>query len=271
MHPQQIVRYSRQIILDGIGKAGQERLLRSKALVVGAGGLGSPALYYLAAAGVGTLGVVDFDTVDASNLQRQILHSVADLGRRKTDSAAERLAGLNPDVKIMAHPERIVADNAERIIGGYDVVIDASDNFATRYLVSDCCYFLRKPLVEGAVLGFEGILFSVVPGFTPCYRCLYPLPPEDGAVPTCADVGILGAVAGVVGSLQALEAVKLLLGAGETCSGRVLLFDGLRTRFRELAWPRRRECPLCGEAPVINDWRGGPEGKNAGEKARPFL
>lgn len=248
-----ILRYSRQIILKEIGYEGQEKLLNSKVLVVGTGGLGSPALYYLAASGVGTLGIADFDLVGISNLQRQSLHFTEDLGRKKVDSAGEKLKKVNPGVKIIKYPYRIDADNIEEIVQQYDVVVDAVDNFPARYLISDCCYFKRKPLIEGAVLGFEGILMTIIPGKSPCYRCLYPMPPKDGVIPTCSDSGILGAVAGVIGSLQALETIKVLLGIGQTLSGRILTFDGLSLNFREIDWKRRPTCPLCGENPVIKE------------------
>jgi molybdopterin/thiamine biosynthesis adenylyltransferase len=249
-----ILRYSRQIILDEFGYTGQEKLLNSKVLVVGTGGLGSPALFYLAAAGVGTLGLADFDTVGISNLQRQILHFTDDLGRKKVDSATEKLKKLNPDVKLITYPNRLTIDNVEEIISDYDVIIDAVDNFQARYLISDCCYFLKKPLVEGAVLGWEGILMTILPdNQSPCYRCLYPMPPEDGVIPTCSDVGILGAVAGTIGSLQALEAIKLITGIGETLSGRILTFDGVNLNFREIKWSRKSNCPLCGNNPTIKE------------------
>jgi len=253
LNDSQLLRYSRQIILKEVGAAGQQKLLESKALVVGSGGLGSPVLYYLAGAGVGTVGVADFDTVGLSNLQRQILHFTEDIGRKKVDSAAEKLGRLNPEIKIIKHAFRLDENNIEDVIREYDVVIDATDNFPARYLVSDCCYFLKKPLVEGAVVGFEGILMTIVPGVTPCYRCLYPMPPRDGVVPTCADIGILGATAGIIGSMQALEAIKVLLGIGETLSGRLLVLDGLAMELREVTLRKNANCPLCGTNPVIKE------------------
>lgn len=248
-----ILRYSRQLILKEIGYEGQNKLLNSKVLVIGAGGLGSPALYYLAAAGVGTLGIADFDTVSISNLQRQVLHFTNDLGRKKVDSAEEKLKELNPDVNILKYPHRLNLDNIEETVQEYDVVIDAVDNFPARYLISDCCYFMKKPLIEGAVLGFEGILMTIVPDKSPCYRCLYPVPPEDGVVPTCNDLGIMGMVAGTIGSLQALECIKVLLGIGQTLSGRIMTFDGLNLSFRDIEWKKKSTCPLCGEKPVIKE------------------
>ncbi len=247
------LRYSRQIILDGFGAEGQEKLKKAKILVAGSGGLGSPALLYLAAAGVGNIGVVDFDTVTISNLNRQVLHFTSDIGRRKTDSAEEKLYKLNPEVKVIKHNTRIDIDNVEGIISGYDVVIDATDNFTARYLISDCCYFMKKPLVEGAAVGLDGILMTIIPDKTPCYRCLYPYPPEDGVLPTCSDVGILGAVTGVVGSMQALEAIKLVTEIGENIVGRILTFDAMASSFREVKWARRDSCPLCGKEPKITE------------------
>jgi adenylyltransferase/sulfurtransferase len=249
----QIHRYSRQLILKEIGVEGQEKLQKAKVLVIGAGGLGSPALYYLAAAGVGKIGIADFDTVGISNLQRQILYSTEDLQKKKVDIAKEKLEKLNPDLCIDKYPIRIDADNIEEIIDEYDVILDAVDNFTARYLVSDCCYFKGKPLVEGAVLGFTGILTTIIPGKTPCYRCLYPKPPKEGAVPTCSDIGILGMTTGTIGSLQALEAVKVILGIGEILSGRVLVFDGLDMSFRELKLDKNLKCPLCGKNPSIKE------------------
>ena len=245
------LRYSRQIILKEFGHEGQKKLRQSKVLVVGAGGLGSPALMYLATAGVGTIGVADFDTVGISNLNRQIIHDTYDLGKKKVDSAEETLKRLNPETDVIKHTLRLNIDNVEEIVGGYDVVIDATDNFTARYLVSDCCFFAKKPLIEGAAVGFDGILMTIIPGKSPCYRCLYSEPPENGVVPTCNDTGILGMITGTIGSLQALEAIKVILGIGETVSGRILMFDGLGLNFREVKWKRRHNCPLCGENPSI--------------------
>lgn len=249
----QLLRYSRQIILGEIGHQGQKKLLKSKVLVVGAGGLGSPALYYLAAAGIGAVGIADFDVVGISNLQRQILHFTNDLGKKKTESAADKLLQLNPELKIIEFPERVTVDNVAQIVGEFDLVIDAADNFPTRYLVSDCCYFMKKPLIEGAVLGFEGILMTIIPDQSHCYRCLYPSPPEDGVVPVCSEAGIMGMIAGTIGSLQALEAVKVLLSIGDTLTDRIITFNGLSLNFREIPWPKRASCPLCGENPTIKD------------------
>lgn len=246
------LRYSRQIILKDFGVAGQEKLKNAKVLVAGAGGLGSPALAYLTAAGVGVVGIADFDSVTYSNLNRQILHYTSDIGKKKTDSAAAKLGNLNPEVKLIKHDSRLNSDNIEEIIAGYDLVIDATDNFTARYLISDCCYFLKKPVIEGAVVGYDGILMTIIPDQTPCYRCLYPEPPEDGVLPTCNNTGILGMTAGIIGTVQALEGIKVILGIGETVSGRILTFDALQTSFREVPWKKRLECPLCGEKPTIN-------------------
>jgi molybdopterin-synthase adenylyltransferase len=248
-----ILRYSRQIILKEFGNQAQEKLEKAKVLVAGAGGLGSPALYYLAAAGVGTIGIADFDTVGISNLNRQILHYTEDIGKRKVDSAEEKLKSLNSGIKLVKHSVRLNVDNIQDIIDDYEVVIDATDNFVARYLISDSCYFRKKPLIEGAAVGFDGILMTIIPGKTPCYRCLYPHPPEDGVISTCSDTGILGAITGTIGSLQALEAIKVIVGVGETLSGRILTFDGLSLSFREITWKKRDNCPLCGSNPSINE------------------
>lgn len=247
------LRYSRQIILKEFGQEGQEKLEKSRILVAGAGGLGSPALLYLASAGVGTIGIADFDTVGISNLNRQVLHNTPDLGKKKVDSAEETLKSLNPGVTVIKHPVRLNIDNVEEMIGMYDIIIDATDNFTSRYLISDCCHFLKKPSIEGAAVSFDGILMTIIPGKSPCYRCLYPEPPQDGVVPTCSNTGILGAITGIIGSLQALEAIKVILGIGETLSGRILTFDGLGLTFRDLKWKKRQGCPLCGEDPVITE------------------
>ncbi|MDF2841122.1 MAG: hypothetical protein K0Q99_1894, partial [Clostridia bacterium] len=249
----QLSRYSKQIILDDIGVEGQQKLLNSKILVVGAGGLGSPVLYYLAASGVGTIGIADFDRVGLSNLQRQILHFTEDLGKKKVDSAEEKLNKLNPEVKIKKYTFRLDDQNIEDIIEEYDVVIDCTDNFTARYLISDCCYLLKKPVVEGAVVGFIGTLMTIIPDVSPCYRCIYPIPPQDGTVPSCADEGILGAVAGVIGTMQALEAIKLLLGVGDVLSGRMLFLDGLRMNIDEISLQKNEACELCGVNPTIKD------------------
>lgn len=245
----EVRRYSRQILLPQVGGAGQERLKASRVLVVGAGGLGSPAALYLAAAGVGTLGVCDDDRVDLSNLQRQVLHATGDLGRPKVDSAAEKLGSLNPEIRVVRHPERLGAGNGARLLAGYDAVVDASDTFESKFAVNDACAARGVPYVFSGILGFEGQVLTVVPGQGPCYRCLFREPPPPGAVPTCAQAGILGPVAGVMGSVQALEVLKLLLGAGSLLTGRLLLFDGLALSFREVEVRRDPSCPACGGPP----------------------
>lgn len=247
------LRYSRQIILKQIGREGKEKLFDAKVLVVGAGGLGSPILTYLAGAGIGTLGFVDFDTIDISNLNRQTLFSTNDIGRKKVDVAEERIKSLNPDVQTRKYPFRIDVYNIEEIIQDYDIVVDALDNFAARYLLSDCCYFLKKPLIEGAAVEMVGTATTILPGSNPCYRCLYPFPPPDGVMPTCSDVGILGVVTGVIGSIQALEVIKLITGTGKLLIGRLLYFNGLNMDFQEFKYIKNDECPLCGKEPSITE------------------
>jgi molybdopterin/thiamine biosynthesis adenylyltransferase/rhodanese-related sulfurtransferase len=232
-------RYARQITLPEIGEAGQEKLRRASVLIVGAGGLGSPAALYLAAAGVGTLGLVDFDRVDATNLHRQILYGTSDVGRPKLEAAQERLQDLNPDVRVVPHAARLTSENALEILRDYDVILDGTDNFATRYLVNDACVLLGKPNVYGSIFRFDGQVSVFATKEGPCYRCLYPEPPPPGLVPSCAEGGVLGILPGIVGSLQATEAIKLIAGIGETLAGRLLLFDALRTTFRVMKVRRR--------------------------------
>lgn len=248
-----VIRYSRQIILDGIGKGGQEKLSGARVLVAGAGGLGSPALYYLAAAGVGEIGIADFDNVGLSNLQRQIIHFTDDLGKKKTVSAAEKIKRLNPSVKINTHSYRLKADNIMDVVAGYDVVIDAVDNIAARYIISDCCHFALKPLVEAAVIGFEGQVMTIIPGESACYRCMYSSPPGDGVLPSCAESGIMGMVAGWAGSIQALEAVKIILGLGDLLTGRIFSFNALDMSFCMTVLDKNPECPLCSKNPSIKE------------------
>jgi adenylyltransferase/sulfurtransferase len=240
-------RYGRHLVLPEVGLAGQERLRAGRVLLVGAGGLGSPAALYLAAAGVGTLGIADFDVVDESNLQRQVAHGTAAIGRAKVDSMRERLADLNPHVQVVTHPVKLDRDNALEILCEYDVVVDGADNFATRYLVNDACVLLGLPLVHGSILRFEGqaTVFDAARG--PCYRCVFPEPPPAGAVPSCAEAGVLGVLPGVIGAIQATEAVKLLLGAPETLLGRLLLYDAWVMRFREVLLRKDPACAWCGE------------------------
>lgn len=248
---EEILRYSRHILLSDVGGRGQVKLKQSSVLVVGAGGLGSPAALYLAAAGVGRLGIIDGDVVDVSNLQRQILHETPDLGRPKVESAAERIARLNPNVTVEPIRETLRAESVRDLIARYDVIIGAVDNFPTRYLLNDACVFAKKPLVEAGVLQFDGMVTTIVPGVGPCYRCIFPEPPAAGAVPTCGEAGVLGVLPGIIGSLQALEALKLLLSIGEPLIGRLLMFEGLSGRFREVEWERNPKCPVCGEHPTI--------------------
>jgi adenylyltransferase/sulfurtransferase len=265
----QLERYARHIILPQVGGKGQRRLLESHVVVVGAGGLGSPVLLYLAAAGVGTITVVDPDRVDASNLQRQVIHATSRLGFPKVHSAMEAISDLNPDVEVIALNEWLDADNIRGVFEHADVIVEGSDNFPTRYLVNDAAHLMRKPLVSGAMFRFEGQV-TVFPNdggpASPCYRCLFPEPPPRDAVPTCQEAGILGCVPGVIGSIQATEVVKLLLGIGETLAGRLLVYDALLMTFRSVKVRRNPECPLCGEEPSIRgivpisreecDWRG---------------
>jgi adenylyltransferase/sulfurtransferase len=255
-------RYARHILLDEVGGAGQARLRRAKVLVVGAGGLGSPLLMYLAAAGVGTLGIVDDDVVDLSNLQRQIVHTTARVGEAKVASARRALLELNPDTVVVEHRERLDTANALALAGGYDVVADGSDNFPTRFLLNDACFFARRPLVSGAVLRFEGQVATFKAyersgdgSHGPCYRCLFRAPPPPGEVPSCAEAGVLGAFCGVIGSLQATEVIKELLGIGESLSGSLLIIDGLLARFRRIGVKADPGCPLCGTQPAIDGVR----------------
>jgi len=268
---QQIDRYARHLVLPEIGEEGQARLLDAKVLVIGAGGLGSPLLLYLAAAGVGTLGVVDDDAVDLSNLQRQVLHDTSSIGTPKVESARRRLAEVNPEVSVQAHAARLTKVNALQVISAYDLVADGSDNFATRYLVNDACYLARRPLVSAAIMRFDGQLSTYKaflreagqPETHPCYRCLFGEQPADFKG-SCADVGVLGALAGVLGTLQAVEVIKELLGIGRSFSGRLLLYDSLETSFREVRVKPDPACPLCGTQASIVDLSSVDYGGTAG-------
>jgi sulfur-carrier protein adenylyltransferase/sulfurtransferase len=246
-----LARYSRHLILPEVGMEGQRRLKAARVLCVGTGGLGSPLAFYLAAAGVGTLGLVDFDVVDASNLQRQIIHSTKDIGRKKLDSAEEKLLALNPALNVVKHETMLTSANALDILKDYDIVADGTDNFPTRYLVNDACVLLGKPNVYGSIFRFEGqaSVFATEQG--PCYRCLYPEPPPPGLVPSCAEGGVLGILPGLLGMIQATEAIKLILGKGESLAGRLLLVDALNMKFRELKLRKNPECPVCGEHPTV--------------------
>jgi adenylyltransferase/sulfurtransferase len=253
---EQIKRYARHIILPEVGGKGQEKLLNSKVLVIGAGGLGSPAILYLAAAGVGTIGIVDFDVVDLSNLQRQIIHNTERVGTPKVESAKKTVEMLNPDVKVIAYNTRISKENIMDIIKDYDVVLDGTDNFPTRFLINDACYFAGKPLVSAAMLRFEGqvsVFDYRMKEQSPCYRCLFPEPPPPGLVPSCQEAGILGSIGGIMGCIQATEAIKLILGIGEPLVGKLLIMDALSMDFRKVKLRKDPNCPLCGEKPVIKE------------------
>ena len=250
--PYQVKRYSRHIIMPQVGSKGQRKLLDSKVLIVGAGGLGSPVSIYLTLAGVGTLGIVDFDTVDVTNLQRQILHHNDDVGRPKVESAIDTLHSYNPDVKVIAHEEPLTSQNAMEVMAGYDIIVNGADNFPARYLVNDAAYLSGKPLVDGSILIFDGQATVYLPG-QGCYRCLFPTPPPPGEVPSCAEAGVLGMLPGLVGTIQATETVKLIMGIGESLASRLLLIDALDMEFRTVKIRRNPECPLCGDAPSISE------------------
>lgn len=249
----QLQRYSRHIILPEVGGKGQKKILGAKVFIVGAGGLGCPVGYYLAAAGVGTIGMIDNDTVEISNLQRQIAHSVNTLGKPKIESAKATFEALNPDVNVVGIQDRITKDNILGLIKDYDIVVDGSDNFPTRYLVNDACVMLRKPLVSGAILKFEGQVTTVLPGEGHCYRCLFEEMPPAGLVPSCQEAGVLGAITGVVGALQATEVLKLIVGKGEALKNTLLIYDALKTTFRRVKVPKNPNCPVCGDNPTITE------------------
>lgn len=251
--PQQKQRYSRHLLIPEIGDEGQRKLLDAKVLLIGAGGLGTPAAQYLAAAGVGTIGFVDFDVVDLSNLQRQILHTEDRVGMRKTESARIALQALNSDVRVREHNEMLTSENAREIFDQYDVIVNGCDNFPTRYLANDVAIFAKKPLVDGGIFRFEGQLTTVLPFASPCYRCRYPQPPPPEEAPSCAEAGVLGVLPGVIGVLQAVETIKLITGIGEPLAGRLLHFDALAMRFREFRVPRDPQCPVCGETPTVTE------------------
>jgi adenylyltransferase/sulfurtransferase len=254
LDPRQIARYKRHLHLAEVGVEGQRKLLDSRVLLIGAGGLGSPAALYLAAAGVGTLGLVDFDRVDASNLQRQVLFTTPDVGRPKVEVATERLRALNPDVAVEAYDEKLEASNAQEILSGFDVVIDGTDTFPSRYLTNDVCVWLGTPLVYGSIMRFEGQVSVFDPkSGAPCYRCLFAEPPPPELAPSCAEAGVLGVLPGVIGTLQATEALKLLLGRGEPLRGRLLVYDALAMEFREFRIPRDPDCAVCGDSPTITE------------------
>jgi sulfur-carrier protein adenylyltransferase/sulfurtransferase len=250
---EQVRRYSRHMLLPTVGAMGQKKLLNARVLLLGAGGLGSPAALYLAAAGVGTLGIVDFDTVDLSNLQRQILHRQEEVGKPKVESAMRTLNSLNPDVKVVPHRTRLYSDNVFEIIENYEYIVDGTDNFQTRYLVNDASVMRDKTVIHGSIFQFDGQVTVFKPKVGPCYRCLFPAPPPPGAVPNCAEAGVFGVLPGIVGSIQAVETLKLILGEGDPLIGRLLIFDALAMEFSEVKIRRDPNCPVCGDNPTITE------------------
>lgn len=258
----QIERYSRHIMLKEVGGEGQEKLLNSRVLVIGAGGLGSPAILYLAAAGVGTIGIADADVVDLSNLQRQVIHGTADIGTPKVESAREKIRAITPEVRVTTYREWVTAATIHRIIRDYDFVIDATDNFAAKFLINDACVLAGKPYSHGGILRFSGQAITVLPGTT-CYRCIFPSPPPRDAIPACSQAGVLGVLPGIIGTIQATEAIKFLLGQGELLASRMLMYDALAMSFRNVPIKRNPRCPLCGEQPVITELRDEPDAASA--------
>ena len=250
---EQIERYSRHIILPEVGGVGQKKMLDARVLIIGAGGLGSPSAYYLAAAGVGHMGIIDFDRVDLSNLQRQILHSTERVGMLKTESAKKTIQALNPDVKVTLYNERLTSQNITHLFKDYDYILDGTDNFSTRYLINDACVMMGKTNVHGSIFRFEGQATVFKPKVGPCYRCLYPEPPPPGLVPNCQEGGVLGVLPGIIGNLQAVETLKLILGIGTTLIGTLLIYDALNTEFRKLKLKRDVNCPVCSEHPTIKE------------------
>lgn len=249
---EQLERYSRHIILKEVGVKGQKKLLNSKVLIIGAGGLGAPAALYLAAAGVGTIGIVDADVVDLSNLQRQVIHSTGDLGKKKVESARETMENLNPDVKVNTYHTFVTSENVLDLISDYDIVLDGTDNFPAKFLINDACVMAKKPFVHAGIIRFKGQLMTWVPGEGPCYRCVFRNPPPKDAVPTCKQAGVIGAMAGVIGCLQALEAVKYICGIGELLTGHLLTYDALTMDFHKINLPKRDgKCAVCGDHPTI--------------------
>jgi len=248
---EQILRYSRHIILSEVGGKGQKKLLQSKVFLIGAGVIGSPAGYYLAAAGIGKLGIADGDVLELSNLQRQIAHTTKNVGRHKAESAKETFLALNPDIEVTTYQERLTSENILDIIKDYDIVVDGSDNFPTRYLANDACVLLKKPLSSGAVFRFDGQATTIIPGEGPCYRCLFESPPPSNLVPSCEQAGVLGVLPGLIGLIQATEVIKYLLGIGELLKGYLLIFNALDMTFRKVKVPRNPKCPICGENPSI--------------------
>ncbi len=256
---EQLKRYSRHIILPEVGGKGQKKISGAKVFIIGAGGLGCPVGYYLTAAGVGTIALMDNDIVELSNLQRQIAHSVKTIGVNKADSARNTFEALNPDVNVIAIKDRINNKNILESIKDYDIIVDGSDNFPTRYLVNDACVMLKKPLVSGAILRFEGQVTTILPGDGPCYRCLFEIPPPPGLVPSCQEAGVLGVLPGIIGALQATEVLKIILGKGSPLKGQLLIYDALRTNFRKVKIPKNPDCPICGKNPTIKELADYPD------------
>lgn len=250
---EELKRYSRHILLPEIGGKGQKKIKAAKVLVIGTGGLGSPVAYYLAAAGVGTIGIIDDDVVDLSNLQRQILHSTPDLGRPKVISAKEKLEAINPEIKVIAYQQRLNASNVLEIIKEYDIVVDGTDNFSTRFVTNDACVLANKPFVHGGILQFFGQVMTIVPGEGPCFRCVFHEPPPEGSVPTCQEAGVVGALPGTIGTIQATEVIKYIIGAGKLLVGRMLMYEALDMTFREVKLSRNEECAICGKNPTIKN------------------
>ena len=251
MTEEQIERYSRHIILKEVGGKGQKKLFDGKVLIIGAGGLGAPIALYLTAAGVGTIGIADADNVDLSNLQRQVIHFTPDVGKPKVESAKEKMQAINPDVKVITYQEWISAANINAIIADYDFIIDGTDNFAAKFLINDACVLAGKPYSHGGILQFVGQTITVLPGESTCYRCIFPEPPPKDAIPTCSQAGVIGVLPGVIGSIQATEAIKFLLGKGELLASRILMYDALGMTFRDVAIKRNLNCPVCGDSPTI--------------------
>ncbi len=253
MTEDQIKRYSRHILLPEVGGKGQKKIANAKVFVVGAGGLGSPVALYLAAAGVGTIGIIDGDVVDLSNLQRQVIHHTPDVARPKIQSAREKIAALNPDVTVVAIHDRLTAKNALEVIAGFDLIIDGTDNFPSKFLINDMAVLAQKPLIHGGILRFVGQVLTILPGKSACYRCLFKAPPPAGLVPSCQEAGVLGALAGIIGTIQATEALKLILGVGQPLTDRLLTYDALTTRFRNVPLRRNPQCPVCSDHPTITE------------------
>jgi molybdopterin/thiamine biosynthesis adenylyltransferase len=264
----QLNRYSRHIILKEVGGKGQKKLLSGRVLIIGAGGLGSPIALYLAAAGVGTIGIADADTVDLSNLQRQIAHQTRDIGTPKVTSAREKMVAMNPDVRVETHRTMVTATNIAELIADYDFVIDGTDNFAAKFLINDACVLGEKPYSHGGILQFDGQTLTVYPGSSPCYRCIFPAPPPAEAIPTCSRAGVIGVLPGVIGTIQATEAIKFLLGIGEPLTGRLLTYNALKMRFREVPISRNPNCPVCGEKPTITELRDEESAMNVCDMGR---